>query len=251
MLSGRSPMAELLPDFVGEFNARIKDIESFCSIARASELQREALDSATSLLAEVSQEKKAAVSRGDEDYANLLLGCACVVTVLRAELSMWLLLKEEKPDEAWDELVTCQMAAIDATRAHNGFAHLEHHVRRLEAVEKLLFPPQVFISSGMIVGLQECSICGEDYDECEHLIGNPYMGEFCHIIARDIALDHVAIVDYPADKRCRVRHFSVEGGMRNRMTWRVEAQDPKKGAAVPPDGAEGGLSVIARVEGHN
>ena len=51
------------------------------------------------------------------------------------------------------------------------------------------------------------------------------MGEFCYIIARDIELDHVSIVESPADKRCRVERFSVEGGTRNRMTWKFEKED--------------------------
>ncbi|MDD3381663.1 MAG: hypothetical protein PHD68_10735, partial [Rugosibacter sp.] len=71
----------------------------------------------------------------------------------------------------------------------------------------------------------ECSICGGDYDDCDHLIGRPYMGRFCYIIARDISLDHVAIVKEPADKRCRVERFNVDGGVRNRMTWRIERRD--------------------------
>lgn len=215
-------MSDQLPPVVADFNHTVQSVENLLSIARAGELQREALTLLTSALVGIRSEKAVVVSRGEEDYANLLLGCECVGAALGAELKMWLLLKEEKPDEAWNELVTAQMASVDAVRAHKGFVHLEHHVQRLEAVENLVFPPQVFISSGMLVGYQECSICGGDYDECDHLIGKPYMGKFCCIIARDISLDHVAIVKEPADKRCRVEKFSVEGGVRNRMTWRVE-----------------------------
>lgn len=155
------------------------------------------------------------------------MGCECVTLALIAELKMWLLLKEENPDDAWDELINAQMAYVDAVRAHSGFNHLTQHSERLEAIEKLIFPPQVFVSSGIIVKNQECSICGKEYGDCDHLVGRPYMGKFCYIIARDMSLDHVAIVDHPADKRCRVKHFEVEGGTRNRMTWKIE---PKAGA---------------------
>ena len=48
------------------------------------------------------------------------------------------------------------------------------------------------------------------------------MGEFCNCILGDIQGDHVAIVKEPANKQCRVVSFNVEGGKRNRMTWRVE-----------------------------
>jgi hypothetical protein len=215
-------MSDLIPPFVAGFNNMVKDVEGLLSIARAGELQREALAVLNVATSGIVAEKEAAVTRGDEDYANLLLGCECVAQALSAELKMWLLLKEEKPDEAWNELISAQMALMDGIRAHRGFAHLEHHAGELEAIEKLIFPPQVFVSSGMIVGFQECSICSGDYDDCDHLISKPYMGELCHIIARDISLDHIALVKEPADKRCRVERFNDEGGVRNRMTWRIE-----------------------------
>lgn len=218
-------MNNALSPFVSSFNAIIKEAEVFLSIARDSALQQEAVDKLLAFGVSVASEKAAAIDRKDEDYANLLLGCECVASALVAELRMWLLLKEGKPDAAWDELITAQMASVDAVRAHPGFAHLSEHNKKLEAIEELVFPPQVFISSGMIVGKQECSICGAEYGDCNHLVGKPYMGRFCYIIAKDLSLDHVSIVEHPADKRCRVQHFDVEGGMRNRMTWKIEPKE--------------------------
>lgn len=220
-------MNDSLTPFVSSFNEQVKEAEVFLSIARDSDLQQQAVEKLLAVSISIVTEKESAIKNGIEDYANLLLGCECVTSALIAELKMWLLLKEGKPDAAWDELVTAQMASVDAVRAHPGFAHLSEHNRKLEAIEALVFPPQVFISSGMIVGKQECSICGEEYGDCNHLVGKPYMGRFCYIIAKDLSIDHVAIVEHPADKRCRVQHFDVEGGTRNRMTWKIE---PKKNA---------------------
>lgn len=219
-------MNRALPAFVATFNELVQESENLLSIARDSNLQREACSLLEDAIQRVLAEKTDAISRHDEDYANLLLGCESVATALLAELKMWLLLKEERPDEAWNHLVAAQMSSIDAARAHEGFRHLEHHNQRLEAIEHLVFPPQVFVSSGMLVKYQECSICGQDYDDCEHLVGKPYMGHFCYIIARDLDLDHVAIVKHPADKRCRIERFGVDGGTRNRMTWRIERDAP-------------------------
>ena len=218
-------MSDNLPQFVQDFNDLVKEAETFLSIARDSGLQKEVIEKLKGKLIDLEAEKNKAIGSHNEDYANLLLGCECVASTLLSEIEMWLYLKTEKTEKAWDFLVAAQMAAIDAARAHDGFRHLEHHNRRLEAIEQLVFPQQVFISSGMIVHKQECSICGGDYDDCEHLIGKPYMGEFCYIIAKDIELDHVSIVESPADKRCRVERFSVEGGTRNRMTWKFEKED--------------------------
>jgi hypothetical protein len=214
---------------IDQFNTTIEYCENFCVITRGSELQEEACVKLRALISDCEKLKPIAVEAGDEDFANLLLGFQCVATCLRAEIQMWLLLKQEKPDDAWDRLVTAQMAAIDAARAHQGFSHLEKQAQRLIEIEKLVFPPQVFVSTGFIVRKQECLICGNEYEECEHLIGKPYFGRFCHIIARDIEPNHVAIVRQPAEKSCRIVKFSTEGGQRNRMTWRVIAGSSEYG----------------------
>ena len=215
-------MSNDLPNFIIEFNKRVKESEIFRSIARDSELQQAACENLESALSEIAQEKKKAIENNDEDYANLLLGCECVAKSLLNELKMWLLLKQDRPDEAWNCLVDAQMKATSAARAHDDFRHLEHHRHHLEIIEKIVFPPQVFVSVGVIIHEQECSICGEDYDECEHLAGKPYMGEFCHVMIKDASADHLSIVDTPADKRCRVTSFNVEGGSRNKMTWKIK-----------------------------
>ena len=222
-------MSDAPPPFIAAFNQAVKDAEIFLFITRDSELQKAACRTLEELLAQIAAEKARAIAQHDENHANLLLGCQCVAKALIAELRMWLLLKEQKPEQAWDELVRAQMASVDAARAHEGFRHLEEHNGRLEAIEQLVFPAQVFMSSGLIVRVQECSICGGDYEDCEHLAGKPYMGEFCYIVARDMEFDHAAIVEHPADKTCRVQTFSVEGGNRNRMTWQIEpGTDGKK-----------------------
>lgn len=215
-------MTEDLQQLIEELNERIKDAEVFICAARNSGLQQDQVKKLSELTEELAIRKNDAVQNNDENMANLLLGYECVTRALSSEILMWINLKQDDPDTAWDHLVSAQMASIDAVHAHEGFAHLEQHNRRLEALERLLFPPQVYVSSGMIVMHQECSICGQEYEDCEHLLGKPYMGKFCYIIAGDVELDHVAIVENPADKRCRVRHFDVEGGSRNRMTWLVE-----------------------------
>ena len=226
-------MSNCLPNFISEFNERVKESEIFLSIARDSELQQEACENLKNILPEIAQEKKAAIKNNDEYYANVLLGCECVAKSLLNELKMWLLLKQEKPEAAWDYLVSAQMEATRAAKADAGFRHAEHRRHRLEMIEKIVFPPQKFISTGLIAHQQECSICGEDYDECEHLAGKPYMGEFCCVIVKDVTADHISIVDTPADKRCRVTSFNVEGGSRNKMTWKIEKSAENTPAPAP------------------
>ena len=82
---------------IDRFNSIIEDAERFSYITRASELQRDTCGKLTNLLTECKQQKAAAVTTGDEDFANLLLGFECAVRSLRSEIEMWLLLKEENP----------------------------------------------------------------------------------------------------------------------------------------------------------
>ncbi|MGA8540313.1 MAG: hypothetical protein WB566_12495 [Terriglobales bacterium] len=230
--------------FVKEFNKLVGECEVFICITRDSELQKEARNKLENELARISAEKKLAIARDDEDYANLLLGCECMASALMAEIKMWLLLMEGRPDEAWDALVAAQDGMSGALRAHQGFGHLNHHIQRLDAIEHLVFPPQVFLSTGMIVSQQVCSICGKEYEDCDHVKGRPYMGRFCAVTLIPSKVDHVAIVDNPANKICRVLRFSTEGGYRNRMTWRVEPGENSEGTA---DGitAQGIVATLA------
>ena len=226
-------MNDPVPAFVTEFNKIMDECATFRYITRDSELQKEACTKLRGLLAQIEAKKKSAKASGDEEYANLLLGCGCVASALNSEINMWLLLKEGRPDQAWDELVAAQSNLSSAMRADEGFGHLDDHIRRLDAIELHIFPPQVFLSSGMIVKSQICSICGEEYEDCEHVKGCPYMGKFCTVRLIASAVDHVALVDDPANKRCRILKFSAEGGYRNRMTWLIEPSDDAKDEATP------------------
>lgn len=205
-----------------ELNAAIQKAQGLLTIARCSTLQDQAIESLSELKRNVSRMKSEAISEEQEEVANILLGYECCVDILVHELRMWILLKQEDPDAAWNELIAAQDSAVYAVRAHSGFGDVMQHYRRLEKIEEVVFPPQVFVSAGMLIQRKKCSICNADYEDCEHLAGMPYMGEFCCSIVEDARLDHVSLVDHPADKRCRITEFNVKGGKRNRMTWRID-----------------------------
>jgi hypothetical protein len=204
------------------FNASVEGKANLSCIVRDSDLQRDALADLSALATKIEDWKKRAISEQDENHANLFLGCECVIEALSAELNLWLQLKDGQPDGAWNSLINAQMATRDAVRAHKGFSHLEARAARLVNIERVVFTEQVFLSAGLIVRRQECSICNAEYEDCNHIVGMPYMGEFCRCRLLDVEPDHIAIVKEPANKRCRVVYFNTEGGKRNRMTWRIE-----------------------------
>ncbi len=203
------------------FNAGIRDAEVFLCLARSSKLQLAACATLDMLSYNATRIKHEAVRRGEENSANLFLGFECAIGGVRSELLMWILLKRDMPNEAWEQMVAAQMAFLDATRAHKGFAHCERKLKDLERLEGQIFPPQSFVSAGFVAKRLDCSICGDRYSKCEHLRGKPYMGRFCEVIHRDPVGDHVALVETPADKRCRIVSFKTKDGHRNKLSWEI------------------------------
>ncbi len=211
---------------IERFSAEAEEAEALAFIARATELQIEQVQILSDFHGELEMLKSDRISERDEDGANLVLSLECMIEALRAELQMWVELKSERPEEAWDQLVLSQNLTQSAMRAHKFGQVAARRLPYYETIEEIIFPPQMFCSIGAIVGRRECSICKESYDECSHVAGRPYMGRMCSIILRDCErLDEESVVDDPADKRCRVVGFSDSRGFRNKMTWRL---DPSK-----------------------
>jgi hypothetical protein len=210
-----------LSQIIDHFNSGIKEAENFCCPARSSSLQREQCLALDLLLHNATLNKHRAANRGDENCANFFLGFECAIGAVRAQLMMWILLKQDRPDEAWGQLVAAQMGSLDATRAHMSFAHCERNLKDLEELEDKIFPPQVFMSAGFVADRLDCSICGGRYGKCGHLRGKPYMGEFCEVVHRNIRGDHAAITETPADKRCRVVSVKTKDGHRNKLSWEI------------------------------
>lgn len=217
------------------FNELVRSAEALLSIARDSELQEQMIGRLTEASATVTGWKRGAVADKRESDANMFLGMECLLRALRTELEMWLMLKRERPEQAWELLIAAQTATSQAMRADLGFSYLDDHARRLEAIEAVVFPPQIFLSAGLIVSKSICTICGKDYEDCSHIVGMPYWGEFCFRKLTEVSANHVAIVDDPANKLCRITHVAAEGGKRNRMTWRIESVENGDSQKHSPD----------------
>lgn len=205
-----------------EFSETANDLQKFCYITRAKELQIEALNKLNNLKKRASLLKQKVISQADEDSANAMLSFEEMIIALMSELRMWLALKDDDPDAAWNHLITAQYAARTAIQAHSVANHLEGYINHLHTLEVVLFPPQGFFSPGMIVEKSKCSICGKEYGECDHIVGKPYMGEMCSRIIEEVKeLQEISLVTEPANKRARIISITDEDGIsRDIMTWR-------------------------------
>jgi hypothetical protein len=198
------------------------------------EYQEEKMKEVAAFQERLESQRAESISRKDEELANLAWILDCFATGVHEFLSMWTLLKRDQMESAWDALVTAQeclqsgLRFIDA----DGLSRLNKH---LHAVEILLFPPCSFLSSSIVYGSAECSICHQEAGECDHVSGKLYMGEMCHRIVRKIlSVDHVAVVDHPQDKRCRLPPL-VNGEDRCSLTHRKRTVPTDEPESAPAD----------------
>jgi hypothetical protein len=197
-----------------------------CSIGK--EVHHEMRSAVKALGARVSALKDVAIERRDEGAANLLLALVFSVRALHGELTMWIALKEDRAEFAWERVVDAQGLVQAAMRAHHRLeAALSAYLRKLHSLEQLLFPPQIFLSIGAIIESIDCSICGQEYGTCSHVVGMPYMGQMCCEVLNEFReLKEYSIVDTPVDKRCRA-HSRREGAKKvDTLTGRTLPSDP-------------------------
>lgn len=208
--------------FRERFDDIADEIEKFAVFVRGREFQEESIQKLKSLLDEIDQLKKNAINQTNEDVANGYLCFEYMADALLQELNVYIDLKDDNPSGAWNHLIAAQMATSNAMKAHSLGDHLSFHAKKLLLLEKLLFPSMIFFSAGYVVNYSECSICGSEYGECDHIKGKPYMGKLCVRIMKDCEPTEVSVVQTPADKRCRIISFSEGEVTRNHLTYREQ-----------------------------
>ena len=126
------------------------------------------------------------------------------------ELKMYESLRQGLAGDAWNMLVDSQNFALASRRTNELFmTWFEARHVRLFNIECVSFPKQTFVSMGGTIDTTECSICNDDLMKCDHNPGEPYMGQFCQMVVKGMAMDHLAIVDNPASKHHRL--FEISG----------------------------------------
>ena len=218
-------------DFAKNLQAVEQDCRRFCFMSRGREFQLASIEQLDQLRGEAEDLKnEMVVQLEDEEAANAMLSYIYAIQSVALELKMWVALKDDQAVDAWGHLVEAQNCARWAGQAYPGALDVDNVVRHLDVLERVLFPPQLFSSPAMLIRSSECSICGEDYAECPHVVGRAYMGEPCCQIIHKAELDEVSIVENPANKHCRIISFSDGDVQRDPLTWRpVSIHDTEEG----------------------
>ncbi len=229
-------MAKNLNELESELNAQLDKLEQLVVFCRDSSLQRQIKESIPGVQKGMTDAKSHFKVLNDEFACNLILTYELLVQAFDFELSMVLQLKDGDPDCAWDQLISAQnVSAVAARICPKKIKYTETCVQRLDKLEYLLFPEQLFISIGAITESSICSICKADYADCNHLRGQAYMGEICtEIFEEAIEVLEVSLVDHPADKRCRQLYVG-EGEGEESYNWlslkpRTEEEQNKQSA---------------------
>jgi hypothetical protein len=217
-------MHEEVELFLKEYIRTTTECGKFLYASRGKEFQQEAIVEMSNLRSKATALKTKMKDLKDESSANALLSLEGLIDAMVDELRMLVSLKEDDANGAWDHLIEAQAAVRNALQAHSLASDLdgEKYATKLDLLEKLVFPPQLFFSPSLIVESAKCSICGAEYGDCGHVIGRAYMGELCHRVVTKIRkLTEISIVKQPASKHARMYRFGDDGAMRDIMTWRV------------------------------
>jgi hypothetical protein len=217
-------MKGLIEAFRDHFNDVVEDVQCFAIFVRAKEFQEASIARLDDLLGECMAAKDKAIAEKAEDSANAFLALEFMIKSLTEEFRFYLALKGDDPDAAWDHLVNAQSYAANAMKSHAVASDLEEYIKRLHDLERLLFPQPLFLSAGFIVRESECSICGAEYGECDHIKGRPYMGKLCARIVKEADLQEASVVSDPADKHCRALQYTDNGVTKNVFTQRVTSK---------------------------
>ena len=160
------------------------------------------------LKSKIIETKNKFIAQQDENNANKWLSIEYICLSIIDGLNLFVKLKENDPDTAWNHLIgaqhhvhwSCLVCELPKTIQRDCFSHFSN-------IELVVFPPQEFMSTSLVTE-SKCGICQKVFSECDHIRGEAYMGRMCTEIATKIRkVNHVAIVTDPDDKSCRVTHY--------------------------------------------
>ncbi len=180
----------------------IKNNSKYMYITRDIDILNKQVDEIKIMITAIDKIRKEYIQKKDEINANLWLSFLFITESLQDTISMFILLKNNEPNNAWVRLINaqdCAHASIIATLFDKELQH--NHYKYFRDLE-FLFPPQSFSSSGMIIKSSSCSICKKPMLDCDHIRGECYMGEMCSEIIDDFSIREISVVTSPLDRRC-------------------------------------------------
>lgn len=188
-----------------EFNEKIAIAERIAIFSTDINLQTTQKETLNDFVEKANRIKNENKERFSNQELNLILCLIFSTNTIIAELSMVICLKNGDMDSAWASLIQAQtqISIVASNHPFSDGKYLNGYLQKLDAFEKLLFPKMSFASTGGIIKKTKCTICGLEYEDCEHIKGKMYKGELCVREIHEIELEEVSLVENPANKMCR------------------------------------------------
>jgi len=202
------------PEIIKRYNDILKKSKDLEYFVRDIELQKAMVRELNDFLKEIKKYKYQAIENDDEKSANQLFHCQCVINASITSLSIWISLKENKHFDAWNYLIDSQEYLSYAIRSSNNGYGIDEFLQRLNKLEEIIFPGfPVYNSIGMLIKGGICSVCRQEFTECEHIEDNIYYGIVCkRVNVEDVEINHSAVVEIPKDRRCVITEFEFTPG---------------------------------------
>jgi hypothetical protein len=138
----------------------IHKYHKYCYFTIAIEFQVKAIKKLNDHKNKVIDLKEKSINSNEEVKAKILLGIELLIEALINELKMWIALKNDKTDIAWDLLANAENCAISAYKSCDLTLKMNSddldYIRKLYSIEDIIFPHQIFVSPTFIVENLEC-----------------------------------------------------------------------------------------------
>jgi hypothetical protein len=173
------------------------------NIATTDEFKRLDIDG---LLANYERKKEAANIVGDEQAANDCWRHIEAINLNRIYIGAFEKIKEKRYRDAWCDLEQCEIKAKFISNNSSSDFLASSRVSFIKDKVELwqsLFPYNLFLSPGFIVGYHSCSVCDHiirPRSRCKHVKGKIYNGNLCLHVVHDMEMTEISLVTNPVQK---------------------------------------------------
>lgn len=119
--------------------------------------------------------------------------------------------KQKIVEKIWTKKCDCK-DRLEFISANFRGEVIEKILKEINNIEKFFiqaFGKAYYFSPGLIADKFICNICYQDTRACSHIQGRLYKGRICKYDPVNERLNHVALVEYPKDLRCRIWPWSI------------------------------------------
>lgn len=105
-------------------------------------------------------------------------------------------------------------------KPHSSLEEFTTQVTSEHAVQEILAGKLRGFSLGIKINSFRCSICGQDYEICDHIQGEVYNSEVARALGENIEVIDISLVDTPRDKGALITDFLIRDNQTHTIIFR-------------------------------